>query len=155
MRPAPVTIARRVGALVWLSAWTGVLVFLLRSWSELGGWVDERVRWSARLGLLGGPVIGFAAGNWARDLARWGAGRSHATLLRVFLIPPAALVALVSIAATAGGLHDETRAVLGGFAGYWAGFDAGIAVWPLVQGRPWRFHRDIPPDSTPDERCNE
>ena len=138
--------AKRVAGVLWLAVWISVLAFLLQLWSRLGGCVDERVRWWARLGLLAGPVLGYAAGAWARDLAGWGGGRSHASLLRVFWIPPAILCALALVKLSLAGMHDEARALLGTFAGYWAGFDAAIAAWPLTCGRPWRFLRDIPPE---------
>ena len=81
---------RALGA-IWLAAWVLVLVFLFDVWSKLGGLVDERLRWWARLGLTAGPVIGYTAGVRAREMARWGSGRSHASLLSLFWFPPAAL----------------------------------------------------------------
>ncbi len=62
---------RALGA-IWLAAWVLVLVFLFDVWSKLGGLVDERLRWWARLGLTAGPVIGLSscgAGNSQRDPA--------------------------------------------------------------------------------------
>ena len=136
---------RALGA-IWLAAWIVLLVSLLDVWSKLGGLVDERLRWWARLGLTAGPVIGYAAGLRAREMARWGSGRSHATLLRLFWLPPAALVCALMLEMTFAGRHDETRATFGAFCAYWAGFDAAIAAWPLACGRPYRFTREIPPE---------
>jgi len=136
---------RALGA-IWLAAWVLVLAFLLDVWSQLGGLVDERLRWWARLGLTAGPVIGFAAGLRAREMARWGSGRSHASLLRVFWMPLAALACALMLKLTLDGVVDQARAVLGAFCAYWAGFDAAIAAWPLACGRPYRFSKDIPPE---------
>jgi hypothetical protein len=137
---------RRVIGAIWLAAWVLVLLFLLDVWSKLGGLVDERLRWCARLGLTAGPVIGYTAGFRAREMARWGSGRSHASLLRLFWLPPAILVCVLMLALTLTGRHDEARVSFGAFCAYWAGFDAAIAAWPLACGRPYRFARDIPPE---------
>jgi hypothetical protein len=140
------TLALRALGAIWLAAWVSVLVFLLDLWSRLGGLVDERLRWWARLGLTAGPVIGYTAGLRAREMARWGSGCSHASLLRLFWLPPAVLVCALMLKMTLTGGHDEARATLGAFCAYWAGFDAAIAAWPLACGRPYRFAKDIPPE---------
>jgi len=139
-------IARRLGGIVWIAAGAVTIAFLLHLWSTLGGLVDERLRWWARLGLLVGPVLGYYAGIHAREMAGWGSGRSHAGLLRVFWLPPAALTASGCLAMTLFGAYDEARAVFGAFLAYWAGFDTAIAAWPLACGRPYRFLKDIPPE---------
>lgn len=143
--------ARRVVGALWLGAWGVALVFLLDLWSKLGGLVDEHVRWCARMGLALGPVVGWALGLHARELAGWGSGRSHAGLLRLFWIPPGAIVAIALAGLTVEGRHDEARALFGTLCGYWAGFDAAIAAWPLLCGRPYRFIRDIPPEVASEE----
>jgi hypothetical protein len=144
--------ARRTAGLAWLAVWAVVLVFLFDLWSRLGGLVDERLRWCARLGLSGLPVIGYLAGLHAREMAGWGSGRSHASLVRWFWLPPAALTAALILTMTLAGLHDEVRATFGAFLAYWAGFDSAIAAWPLVCGRPYRFSRDIPPERPPESQ---
>ena len=101
---------RRIAGWAWLAAWVGVLALLLTAWSRLGGCVDERIRWWARLGLGVGPVIGHTAGGIARDMARWGSGRSHASLLRVFWIPPALVAGAVMLIMTLAGQHDQLTA---------------------------------------------
>jgi len=141
---------RRAAGWVWLAVWAIVLVFLFDLWSQLGGLVDERLRWWARVGLSAGPVIGYTAGIHAREMAGWGSGRSHASLLRVFWLPPAVLTALLILKMTMTGMHDEARATFGALLAYWAGFDTAIAAWPLACGRPYRFLKDIPPE-TPTE----
>ena len=138
--------ALRVLGATWLTVWVLLIVLLFEVWFELGGLVDERLRWWARLGLTAGPVIGYTAGLRAREMARWGSGRSHASLLRLFWLPPAVLVAGLMLQMTLTSRHDEARAVFGAFCAYWAGFDAAIAAWPLACGRPYRFARDIPPE---------
>ena len=152
MRPGLQSAVRRVAGALWLGVGVLALVFLLDLWSDLGGLVDERLRWWARLGLLGGPVLGYFAGIQARDMAGWGSGRSHASLLRLFWTPLAALVAISSLKLTLQGGHDQARVAFGTFIAYWAGFDAAIAAWPLACGRPYRFLGDIPPEVPPGER---
>ncbi len=142
----------RVAGTLWLAAWVAVLILLLQIWSGLGGLVDERVRWWARLGLGAGPVLGYTAGVVARDMARWGSGRSHASLLRVFWLPAALLACAAMLVTTVNDRHDAARATLGWLCGYWAGFDAAIAAWPLACGRPYRFAREMPPEPRPEER---
>jgi len=141
-----VVVALRALGAIWLAAWVLLLVFLFDLWSRLGGLVDERLRWWARLGLAAGPVIGYTAGLRAREMAGWGGGRSHASLLRLFWMPPAVLVCALMLKMTITGRHDEARAMFGAFCAYWAGFDAAIAAWPLARGRPYRFAKDIPPE---------
>jgi hypothetical protein len=139
-------IVKRIAGTVWIATGLLLVAYLLQLWSRLGGIVDERLRWWARLGLLAGPVLGYFAGIEAREMAGWGSGRSHAVLLKLFWIPPASLTAFSCLAMTLAGAHDESRAVFGAFLAYWAGFDTGIAAWPLACGRPYRFLRDIPPE---------
>jgi len=138
--------ALRALGVIWLAIWIFFLVFLFDVWAQLGGLVGERLRWWARLGLTGGPVIGYIAGLRAREMARWGSGRSHASLLRLFWVPPAILVCGLLLQMSVAARHDEARATLGAFCAYWAGFDAAIAAWPLACGRPYRFTADIPPE---------
>ena len=147
-QPSPVSIKRVAGA-VWIATGAFAIASLLYLWSRLGGIVDERVRWWARLGLLAGPVLGYYAGIHAREMAGWGSGRSHAGLLRLFWIPPASLTALACLMMTFGGSHDEARATFGAFLAYWVGLDTAIAAWPLACGRPYRFLGDIPPEEIP------
>ncbi len=60
--------ALRALGVIWLAVWILVLVFLFDVWSKLGGLVDERLRWWARLGLAAGPVIGYTGrASRARD----------------------------------------------------------------------------------------
>ncbi len=147
---------RRIAGWLWLATWAALLVLLLTIWAKLGGCVDERIRWWARLGLGVGPVIGCTVGAIARDLARWGGGRSHASLLRVFWVPPALAAAAVMLVTTVNEHPDAARGVLGLFCGYWAGFDVAMAAWPLACGRPYRFVREIPPEPAPETReCHE
>lgn len=146
MRRWWVAASRRALGVIWLVAWVLVLAFLLDLWSRLGGLVDERLRWWARLGLTAGPVVGYTVGIRAREMAGWGGGRSHASLLRLFWMPPAVLVCTLMLKLTIAGLHDEARATFGALCAYWAGFDAAIAAWPLACGRPYRFTKDIPPE---------
>ncbi len=142
---------RALGA-AWLASWLFVLFLLFDVWSNLGGLVDERLRWWARLGLSGGPVIGYTAGLYARELAGWGSGRSHASLLRSFWSPPALLVCFVALKLTVDGRPDDARVVFGTFCAYWAGFDTAIGAWPLLCGRPYRFAREIPPEDPSEAR---
>ena len=137
---------RRAAGIAWLTVWVVVLVFLFDLWSRLGGLVDERLRWCARLGLSGLPVVGYLAGLHAREMAGWGGGHSHASLLRWFWLPPAMLTAALIFTMTLAGLVDEARATFGAFLAYWAGLDTAIAAWPLACGRPYRFLKDIPPE---------
>ncbi len=142
---------RRIAGTLWLAAWVAILALLLDLWSDLGGLVDERVRWWARLGIGAGPVLGYTAGVRARGLACWGSGRSHASLLRLYWLPVALAAAAAMLFMTVAERHDETRATFGFLCGYWAGFDAAIAAWPLACGRPYRFAREIPPEASLEE----
>ena len=136
---------------IWLLAWASLLGLLFHLWERLGLWVDDLLLWWAEALIGFAAICGALAGSVAREAARWGGGRSHRSLLRRYWLPLALPAMLLMVGFRLLGAHDEVRSVFGTFAGYWAGFDAGIGAWPLICGRGYHFARPMPAEDSDDE----
>ena len=146
MRKRRWAIRRRLAGWVWCSAWAGVLYAAADPWRDLGGLVDERLRWLEGFALATCLVVGLVVGGFGRDAVRPGRQRCHAGLLRYLLVPPAALTAAVLLVLDLLDLADPIGVVFSAFLAYGAGVDLAFGAWPLMCGRPYRFTRPIPPD---------
>jgi len=140
---------RRATGIVWLAAWALLLYAVVSPWGELGGLVDERLRWLERFVLGAALLLGGFVGSCARQACRPGTGRTHAMLLRPLLFPVLLAGALALIALRLAGLREAIGILVTGLLGYWAGFDAVLAGLPLWAGRPYRFNGPIEPDPAP------
>jgi hypothetical protein len=144
---------RRGAGWIWILVWGVVLWNVAAPWRDLGGLVDERLRWLERFVLGAGSVVGWQVGAWGRRAARPGAGRSHAGLLRWLLWPLAGLGAAGMAALHFAGNPDPIGVVLTALLSYWAGLDLAFGAWPLVRGQPYSFTGwiDQPVEAGPDE----
>lgn len=97
-------------------------------WRDLGGIVDERVRWAERAALVTAIWIGLVVGDRARE--------RPALRLRPALWPPTAAAAVVSAALQLAGRPWWATIVAGAWLGYVAGVDTGAAVARLLDGNP-------------------
>lgn len=149
---------RRVAGWAWILGWGVVLWLVASPWRDLGGLVDERLRWLERFVLGAGLVIGWRIGALARRAARPGTGHCHATLLRRLLWPLAALTAAGLVLLRFTGRPDPIGVVLTAFLSYWAGLDLAFGAWPLVGGAPYSFSGSIdqPEEADPavEEPCD-
>jgi len=148
-------LTRRAAGLLWLSAWALVLGVFASPWPHMGGLVDERVRWAARFFPSAALILGWAAGAEARDAARRRGRPTHATLLRLALLPAGAIAAIGLGLARAGGREDIAGGVVLVLLGWAAGLDAGFAFWPLLFGRPYRFAAPIPAEPDLDDEARD
>lgn len=137
---------RRVLGCLWLGAWAAALYAVAVPWRDLGGVVDERLRWLERLVLLCAAPAGFTAGQFGRDAAladpRW----THLRVWRVLLCPVAAVGAAGIAALAALERRDPIGVILSGLLAYWAGLDAAFGAVPLLWCRPYRFARPLDPE---------
>jgi hypothetical protein len=58
---------RRLAGWAWLAAWSGLLYLVASPWADLGGIVDERLRWFHRFSLCMGLAAGVVAGLHGRE----------------------------------------------------------------------------------------
>ena len=136
----------RAAGWLWAGAWSVILFTVHAPWSELGGLVSERLRWTEWFVLSTALLVGQCVGSYARHAARAGTGRSHAGLLRWLLLPQAAAVAAALVVLRLYGPDEVIGVVATGFLAYWAGLDLAFAAWPLMTGRSYRFRAGIDPD---------
>ena len=134
---------RRAAGWLWLIAWLLLLCCLHSPWRQLGGLVGERLRWLERFVLPVALIVGCMAGKLGRDAARPGSGRCHAGLLRLLLLPPAALTAAALVVMRLLGLHDQIGVAFIAFMAYWAGLDIAFGAYPLMEGRHYAFRGPI------------
>jgi len=137
---------RRLAGFGWLACWIVLLYLVAAPWRELGGIVDERLRWLEYVVLLSALSIGFAIGRAGREAALAGPGRTHARFVRFLLYPPAVLTALSLIALTSIGARGAIGVVVTAFLAYWAGLDLAFGAVPLMEGRSYRFERPLDPE---------
>jgi len=140
---------RRMAGWMWLTGWALVLYLFVTPWSELGGLVSERLRWLEWFVLGTAFMVGCTVGGTGRDAARPGTGRTHATLLRRLLYPPAAGTAVALLVLKILEEPDVSGVVVTGFLAYWAGFDIAFAAFPLMHGEPYRYDASIDPEPDP------
>jgi hypothetical protein len=136
--PAASVLRRRATGWVWFLFWVIVLVQVTLPWRDLGGVVEERLRWLHRFVLC----TGFGAGEMLGRHARWQftgrSGRYRRWLTRLLWHTPALAVAsCLLVLHFQGGRMGEIGVTLTGFLSYWAGLDAGRAAFPLMHGRPY------------------
>lgn len=137
---------RRAAGLSWLAAWIVLLYGVSAPWRELGGIVDERLRWLEGFVLVVGLVAGFTLGRFGRDAAGPGSGRTHLDVLRYLLLPVAALTAVALLALTWMAMPDPVGVVVTGFLAYWAGLDLAFGAVPLLDGKPYHLSRPVDPE---------
>ena len=128
---------RRLTGWVWLAAWSALLYLVASPWKDLGGIVDERLRWFHRFGLCMGLAAGAVAGLHLREA---GAGRAAGFRRRWYRVAwystAGCAAVLLIVLAVSGGREGETLIVLTGFLASWAGLDFGWSIFPLLHGRP-------------------
>jgi hypothetical protein len=136
---------RRLAGWLWFIIWMVLLWTIVSPWREIGGLVSERLRWLESVTLPSALIAGGVAGRLARDAARAGRGRCHAGLLRLLLLPPAALTAAALLLMRLVGWNDQIGIVFSAFMGYWAGMDMAFGAYPLMEGRHYSFSGPIFP----------
>ncbi len=148
--PSLARLGRRIAGFAWLAAWAVVLWVVVSPWRELGGLVDERLRWLEWFVLLTTLPVGFTVGAFAREAARPGTGRTHVGLLRFLLYPVGALTASALIVLAVVGHRDIIGVVVTAFLAYWAGLDLAFGAVPLLHGRSYRLARPLDPEPDDD-----
>jgi len=146
-RVVPRSAVRRLAGWTWMGAWCVALYAFARPWNDLGGWVDERTRWSAWSALLWGATAGFAIGRLGRRASVETGKVTHALLLRSVLVPVAAAVAAALVVLRRIGLDDPAAATVLGLLAYWAGIDIAYGAVPLMDGEAYALVRPLPPPS--------
>jgi hypothetical protein len=142
----PLLLARRAAGFLWLLAWMVLLYAVAAPWRDLGGIVDERLRWLEWFVLVTGLSVGFITGRFGRDVAGPGSGRAHVHLLRFLLYPFALLTVLALFALTLLGERDPVGVVVTAFLAYWAGLDLAFGALPLMEGGAYGFLRPLDSD---------
>ncbi len=137
---------RRAAGMVWLMIWVTVLYVVAAPWRELGGIVDERLRWLEWFVLIVGLSIGFTVGRFGRDAAGPGTGRAHIDLLRCLLYPLAVLTVVALVVLISMGRRDPIGVVVTAFLAYWAGIDLAFGAVPLIEGQPYGLLRPVDPE---------
>jgi len=139
--PAPpgTVFLRRAAGWAWFFLWIAVLFQVASPWRDLGGVVEERLRWLHRFVLLTGFGVGEMLGRQARWQLSGRSERYRRWLTRLLWHGPALVVAgCLLVLHLEGGRMGEIGVTLTGFLSYWAGLDAGRVVFPLMHGRPYR-----------------
>jgi len=140
---------RRAAGFLWLVMWMAVLYVVAAPWRQLGGIVDERLRWLEWFVLVVGVSVGFVMGRFARDVAGPGSGRTHLDVLRCLLYPISILTAVALVALTALDRRDPVGVVVTAFLAYWAGMDIAFGAVPLMDGQPHGMLRPVELDAVP------
>ena len=141
---------RRAAGFVWLVTRMAVLYVAAAPWRQLGGIVDERLRWLEWFVLVVGLSVGFVMGRFARDVAGPGSGRAHIDVLRCLVYPIAILTAVALVALTVLERRDPVGVVVTAFLAYWAGMDIALGAVPLMDGQPHGMLRPVDPDRDPE-----
>lgn len=142
---------RRLLGYAWLSGWVAVLWVFVDPWRHLGGIESEWLRWLEGWALATGLILGGLIGRFAREAAVGLVGRTHATLLRYVLYPPAAIAAIALVALRVAEEAGPIGVVATAFLAYWAGLDLTFGALPLMEGRDYAFRRPLAPDPLPEE----
>lgn len=151
LAPWKPTSLRRLAGWAWTSAWCLVLYGFARPWRELGGVVDERIRWAAWASLLAGSVLGLAIGALARHAAVETGRITHRGLLGRVLVPAATATACALVVLRVFGMIDVGSIVTLAVLATWAGIDLAFAAVPLMDGEPYAFARPLPPPQRDDD----
>jgi len=126
---------RKAAGWARLAAWVGVLHLVHSPWEDLGGIVDETVRWSERFVLGSAAVLGWTLGGAALDRAGWPRRLTAPGLRRWMLYPVGAAVAVALPVLTMLAQAEIAGVVFNGLVAYVAGFDLAFDGWPLMSGR--------------------
>lgn len=135
---------RRCAGLLWLSVWVVILYAVAAPWRELGGLVEERLRWLEWFVLVVGCGFGLSLGHLFRTLAREKGSITHLGLLRWMIYPLAAISAVSLVFLSLAGARGEVGVVLTAFLAYWGGFDLAYAAVPLLDGKPYSLTSPLP-----------
>lgn len=139
MKDWKVQIGRRFLGLLWLAVWIVVLYAVAAPWRELGGFVQEQMRWLEWFVLMACLSTGFTVGRLGRLSAGTRGHPGHHGFLRWLLYPIAGLTAAGLVALRWWGMDAPIGIAVTGFLSYWAGLDFGFAAVPLLDGEPYRF----------------
>lgn len=126
---------KRAAGGAWLALWCAALYAVAAPWRELGGLVDERLRWLEWCVLFNGLAVGYTLGRWAREPATRLDLRGYVVLVRYLLYPALGLAALMLAALTAIDRRDPVGVVVTGLMAYWAGLDVAFGAVPLMEKR--------------------
>ncbi len=137
---------RALGAL-WLAGWIAALYLFVDPWRHLGGVESEWLRWLEGWALVTGIVLGFLLGRFGRDGTFAPAERSHVSLLRFGLYPPAAIAAIALVALRMVGESGPIGVVATAFLAYWAGLDIAFGAVPLMEGNDYALTRPLERDA--------
>jgi len=129
---------------IWLGIWVAVLWTVAAPWRDLGGLVDERLRWLEWFVLLCGLSVGFTLGRLGRMHAEGGGAFTHLAFLRFLLYPLAGLTAVSLLVLTYLGERGPVGVVVTAFLAYWAGIDMAWGAVPLIDGQPYTLDRPLP-----------
>lgn len=132
-------LGRRILGLSWLAAWCAVLYAVAAPWRDLGGFVQEQLRWLEWFVLMAALSTGFTVGRLGRMSAGRRGAPGHHGFLRWLLYPIAGVTAGALVALRWWGLDAPIGIAVTGFLAYWAGLDFGFAAVPLLDGEPYRF----------------
>ena len=145
MKTVTSTGLRRLAGIIWTTAWCVTLYVVARPWRELGGWVDERLRWSAWAALLIGLTLGFAIGRLARRAAIEGGRVTHARLMRDAIVPLGAAAAIAIGILALFDIEEPIGVIVLGLLSVWSGADLAYGAVPLLDAEPYSFARPLPP----------
>ncbi len=127
---------RRLAGWAWLAAWAGMLYLVASPWADLGGIVDERLRWFHRFSLCMGLSAGLVAGLHGREAGEGRGTGYRRRWYRLAWYPLAGFtVVLMAVLAVSRGREGEVGILLTGFLACWAGIDGGYSIYPLLHGR--------------------
>ena len=140
---------RRLAGSAWLAGWLLTLYLVASPWRDLGGVVDERLRWLESAALVLAIPVGATVGRFARDAALRDGRVTHARVARHALLPPAIACAAALLGMTVAGIRDPIGVVTTAFLSYWAGVDLAFGALPLMEGRSYRFERPLEPEDGP------
>jgi len=128
-----------LAAIARVGAWVLAVHVIARPWRELGGVVDERLRWTAWLALWAACGIGITVGRFTHDVIRSRGRPSRLPGLRLALYPVLVVAAAGQVIAERAGAPDAGNAQTLALVAYVAGLDVALDVLPrLERGRPER-----------------
>jgi hypothetical protein len=125
---------RRTAGWARLAAWICTLHLVHSPWEDLGGIVNETIRWTERFVLGSATILGWTLGGTALDPTAW-PRRLPAPRLRRWMLYPMGAAAAVALPVLT--LLEQTEiagVVFNGVVGYVAGFDLAFDAWPLMWG---------------------
>ncbi len=126
----------RAAGWIWLLAWSSVLYLVASPWKDLGGIVDERLRWFHRFSLCMGLAAGAIAGRHGREVGEGRGPGYRWRWYRLWWYPLAFCTAiLMVILAVFPPREGEIGILLTAFLASWAGIDFGWSIYPMLHGR--------------------